>query len=408
MAKKKIVIVKAVNKQAQVNPNKGNKQIKKKAKKAKRQSNSMASGGGQMFGPVSSINTAPVAIGNSIRGAATSVVRSRNGVIVRGRDMAFTPISTYTITTWCLTGGIPLTPAAFVDSNLRNYMQMYQKFRWKRFVAHYITSSATSSTGDIMFYYNKNRNSVFLNQTSTNLLQYVLTDEDTVIGPQWTNHSMQANLRSCWLSTDYGMSSVVNDFAEGELFLLSKTSTTDSPGYVIIDYEVEFAEQQLSPRLLSLPISRITWSQVNLAQTSAATTQGSTALQPAVSGTNISNGNSTLPSGYVVGDVYKIILDVTNSAAGSWTNLTVANLLTWGDAFGSNPVNTISDGMTLYAVLKTTTVFVLFPNSESAFTYCGNYATYNVTNGSSSTYNLQCWISYIGNIASTLNLVPNF
>jgi len=240
------------------------------------------------------------------------------------------------------------------------------------------------------------------------LLQYVLTDEDTVIGPQWTNHSMQANLRSCWLSTDYGMSSVVNDFAEGELFLLSKTSTTDSPGYVIIDYEVEFAEQQLSPRLLSLPISRITWSQVNLAQTSAATTQGSTALQPAVSGTNISNGNSTLPSGYVVGDVYKIILDVTNSAAGSWTNLTVANLLTWGDAFGSNPVNTISDGMTLYAVLKTTTVFVLFPNSESAFTYCGNYATYNVTNGSSSTYNLQCWISYIGNIASTLNLVPNF
>jgi hypothetical protein len=407
MAKKKVVLVQAVNKQAKNNANKNkNKNKKKKANKARKRQ--MASTRGAMFGPVTSINTAPVAIGNSIRGAAASVVRSKNGVIVRGRDMAFTPIGTGSVTTWTLVGGIPLTPAAFVDSNLRNYMQMYQKFRWTKFVAHYITSSATSSTGDIMFYYGKNRNSVFLNQTSNNLLQFVLTDEDTVIGPQWTNHSMAASLKSCWLSTDYGMSSVVDDFSEGELFLLSKTSTSDSPGYVILDYEVEFAEQQLAPRLLALPISRIIWNQLSIAQTSATTTQGSTALKPALSGNNLTGNASVMPTGATIGDIYKMIIDVTNSAAGSWTNVTTANLLTWGTDFVSNPVNTVSDGMTLYAVISATNTFVLFPNAESAYTYASTYATYNVTNGSSSTYNLQVWISFLGNIASTLNLTPNF
>ncbi len=156
------------------------------------------------FGPVSSITTAPVAIGNSVRGATKSIMKTTNGVRVRGRDFMFSPIGTGTIVTWTLCGGTPLTPAAFADSVIANYQRMYMKFRFHSVVVHYITSSPTSANGDVMFYYSKDRSSVFLNQTSNQLLPFVFTDQNTVLGPQWTNHSAKFLVSGGWKLTDYG------------------------------------------------------------------------------------------------------------------------------------------------------------------------------------------------------------
>jgi len=283
---------------------------------------------------------------------------------------------------------------------------MYQKCRWRRCVVHYITSSPTSSTGDVMFYHAKNRDSVFLNQTSNFLLPFVISDPDTVIGPQWTNHSAELEVQGTWKSTDYGMGSDVNDYADGEVFLLSKTTTTDSPGYVLFDYVIEFAEMQISPRLLNLPLPRAQYNNVNLGRTTLATTATTTLLALATTGNGLNGAASSFPSGQKEGDVYKVIFDVTNSTAGSWTNVTTANLIAINNgtvAAGDSAV-TVSDGFTCYGVVDSTTKMYLFPNAAAA--YAGSDAfLFNVT--ATVTFNVQVWVSLVGSLNS-LNLLPNF
>jgi len=354
------------------------------------------------FGPVSTVNSAPIAIGNSVRGSATKVLNTKNGVVVIGRDFAYTPIGTGSVTTWTLTGGTPLTPAAFSDSSLRQYMQMYGRFRWRKLIAHYITSSPTSANGDVMFYHRKNRDSVFLSQTSSQLLPFVMSDPSTVIGPQWTNHSTQLALQSNWKSTDYGMSSVVSDYAEGDLFMLSKTSTVDSPGYVIFDFEVEFKDMQISPRLLTLPLPRAQWFQTNLGIVAAAVT-ADTGVNLVPVANNISGSAAGLPTGCTPGDVYQIIIDLTNSISGSWVNGTPMNPLHIQNE--GNAINiTLIDGSTFYAVYTGSSKFNFYATSEDAFTGTGGLK-YGAA--STITANLQCWLSLVGTFSSS-NINPNF
>lgn len=348
------------------------------------------------FGPVSAIDTAPVAIGNSIRGSQSQIVQSKTGVVVRSRDFMFPATATGSIQTWTMCGGTPITPAVFSDSTLRNYMQMYQKYRWRRLTAHYITSSATTATGDIMFYHQKNRESVFLNQTSTQLLPFVLNDDDTVIGPQWTNHSVELHIQGTWKSTDYGMTSEVQAYADGDLFLLSKTSTTDSPGYVLFDYEVEFAELQITPRLLALPLPRAQWSQTNVAFTAYAAVADA-AIPFTIGGNGINGSQAVLPTGTTNGDIFKVIIDSTNSTISALSTMRVKEQ-------GGYVAVAIQDGTTVYAVYNGA-VFYLYPNAAAAYAYGGAVLSFNTT--TSLTANMQCWFSLIGSVG-TLNLNPNF
>lgn len=379
-------------------------QAKKAGKKMLRRARSMPPLAS--VGAISTIDTAPVAIGNSIKGAASQVVQVKNGVIVRSRDFMFPAIGSGSVTTWTLVGGSPLSPAVFTDSTLRNYMQMYQKFRWRRLIVHYITSSSTSSTGDVMFYHNKNRESVFLNQTSTQLLPFVLNDDDTVIGPQWTNHSAQLHVQGEWKSTDYGMTSELEQYADGDLFLLSKTSTTDSPGYVLFDYEVEFAELQISPRLLSLPLARAQWTNLSIATQTGAVSPGTTILFTAT-GTNIAGVSGAIPSGLANGDVYKVIIDVTNTS------------VTWAFSAGSINVNTfmrvptsnsgytpftVQDGTTLYCVYNGAN-FIFYANPEAAYVE-QNPIAFNAS-ATITTFGLMAWMSLIGTVNS-VNINPNY
>lgn len=357
--------------------------------------------GGVTMGPISSITTAPVAIGNSIRGSKTISIPTRNGVDAIGRDFMFTPIGSGSVTTWTMVGGSPLTPAAFSDSTLRQYMQMYQKFKWKRLVVHYITSSPTSSNGDVMFYYGKNRASVFLNQTSSQLLPFVMSDPNTVIGPQWTNHSAEVDITADWKTTDYGMTQDIEDDSTGELFLLSKTSTTDSPGYIVFDYEIEFKDMQITPRLLTLPIPRIQYSQVNIGLTAGVVTNLNTVFTVAT-GNNLSGSPSIAPTGAVAGDIYKLILDITNSNPAGWVNITASTGFKHSNnGFYNNMV--LVDGTTLYSAYANSQ-WQLYTTLANAIT--GTFPiVYGVT--ATVTFNMQVWISYVTSLDAT-NYNPNF
>lgn len=375
------------------------KAAKKKAKKAK----SKVMGGSGPWGPVSSITTAPVAIGNSVRGSSKQITKTAAGIRLRGRDFMFTPIGTIaSIVDWCSIGGTPLTPAAFTDSVIANYQRMYMKFRFHSFVVHYITSSPTSTAGDIMFYYAKDRSSVYLNQTSPQLLPFVFTDENTVMGPQWTNHSAAFNVSGNWKLTDYGMHDGVEEYADGEVFLLAKTVSTESPGYVLFDYDVEFAQESFQPRLLSFPIPRIQYFQTSIGRTATAVTTG-TIFNAVPVGNNLSGTTASVPAGIAQGDLFKVIFDVTNSVPSSWVGCTTGNLLQIRQYTYGNAV-TITDGFTCYAMVDTSNTFYLFQNAEAA--YSGASAIYFGVSATA-TFNIQVWMSYIGTTDDASNK-PNF
>jgi hypothetical protein len=352
---------------------------------------------------VTQITTAPVAIGNTIRGSESKVRGTRTGVVVNGRDFMFTAKKTASsIVEWCTVGGTPITPVAFGDTVLRQYLQMYQKYRWRSLTVHYITSSSTATTGDVLFYHGKNRSSVYLNQTSSFFMPYVISDPDTIFGVQWTNHSANLHLHGTWKSTDYGMTDDLDEFADGEVFLLSKTASTDSPGYVLFDYEIEFDELQISPRLFWLPLPRAQYNQFALKTDGSAKTQGQ--LATFINGTlDISGTSSSFPPNYTIGDIYKIIIDNSNSTYTTGTNI---NLLQ-NDLAGAVATLTLSDGFTCYALATSATTICLFPNSTSA--YASGTAGQAFAWGASLTFNVnvQVWASLIGT-QSNINLTPNY
>lgn len=353
--------------------------------------------------PPSTVTLAPVSIGNTIRGTQSRVVQTRDGCVIHGRDFMFTPIGTGTIETWTLAGGAPLTPCAFVDSTLRQYMQMYNKFRFKAIVAHYLTSSPTSSDGDIMFYYSKNRESVFLNQTSNNLLPFVISDPNTVLGPQWQNHSASFDVASDWKSTDYGMDPNCAQYAAGELFLLTKSTTTDSPGYVMFDYIIEFQEHSLIPRLLTLPLTKVLWNNV------AVTVGGPFVLNAGygmtTAGNNLQGTPSVIPPGTTGGDVFKVIFDRTNSTLVAGSSAFLTSNIT-GSPFNAANQIVLNDGTTFYAVYGSNNNWAPFANLVDA--YAGNTGQFLASaNLASATSTLQLWVSYVGSVVGITNQ-PNF
>ena len=358
-----------------------------------------------MSNPISLVSRAPVAIGNTIRGINTVERMTKMGKACLGRDFMFTPIAPGAVANWTMVGGCPLSPTAFADSLMRQYAQAYNKFRFLQFTAHFVTSSPTSTNGDVMFYYAKNRESPYINQTSINLLPFVMSDPNAVIGPQWQNLSATFDVDSEWKSLDYGIEASPKEYAAGELFLLCKTSNTESPGYVLFDYTIEFGEKSIQPRLLSLPISRQLYSQLGVATPSGATVINTPySLRP--SGTGISGAISSYPVGNQDGDIYKVIIDRTNSTLGTNSGFITSSL--YGhEVAGSVGSIVMSDGFTCYAVYNSATdSYFLYLNAASAYSGASNRIFW-ASNTGTVTITLQIWLSYVGSVNYALSNVSN-
>ncbi len=334
-----------------------------KASSSRAGGNKISAPNNPSFGPVSTINTAPVAIGNSMRGFEAQVIHTSEGCRVIGRDYAFTPFATGTVTGWILVGGMPLTPACMPSTALRNLCQMYNKFKFNTCLFHYITSSSTTTTGDVVFQYNKNPESSVPNWTSNSFLPYVLSDSLTVIGPQWTNHTITVKPTGPWASTDYGMTAEPRQYSQGDVFLYSKTSSTESPGYVIFDYDITFKELSVNPRAGLLPTIKAQWTPVAFGTFGNYTLNTSlvigTVTTSYVGGTTITA--PTLSSG----EVYKFVVDSTNS---TYSATTAANFFTYQATNGSTAATTmtLADGYTLYFSVTSTGTVYFYANIEQA------------------------------------------
>ncbi len=301
-------------------------------------------------GAVTSISTAPVSIGNSVRGSQPQTTTYQDGARVVGRDFAFQCLGTASaISNWELIGGMPITPCVMPSSVLRNFCQMYNKFKVNKVCIHYITSSPTSQSGDILFYYERDRFAPMVDYSNSSFLPYVLSDSNTVIGPQWSNHSMVIDPVKDWKTTLFGNQTDLNEDACGSIFMFSKTSGTNSPGYILIDYDITFREMSVNPRAGSLPIARGQMSTFGFGHNAVAVTAG-TAYPAGIRGTDISGINSQYPSGYRNGDIYKCTVCATSSLLlNTWTSVNLSNLFTYSSDIDTPVV--IDDGFTFYIAL---------------------------------------------------------
>lgn len=389
-ADKIVEMIKTRRNRKKATPIKGGKPPKQRQQQAvvveRQRPLSSASGNGVMM------SRAPVALGATISGSRTLVTKAGKGHMLRGREFLTSAYGTGNITTWTMCAGIPLTPVVFVDSMLQQYGKMYSYFRWKRLAVHYVTTSPTSSNGSVMIYYNKDRASTYLNQTSPNLLPFVLSDPHTTISPQWQNMTVVLETDSEWKRLDYGKSDDVGHFAAGEVFLLSKTSTTESPGYLLMTYEIELKDENLTPRLLLWPQPTISY--VPYLFNWPAVGGGSAVTFSSLAGTSQigTNTNRLLQSG-----VYKVILDVSNSTTSSVSPTPNFSLL-WSTTTPSVNVALI-DGTTIYGICNSSSI-TLYPNAEDAFAAVNpllwSNAQSNVTGAS-----IQIWTSLVGFIGTS-------
>ncbi len=355
-------------------------------------------GGGQSrpaaFGPVSQINTAPVSVGNSVRGSRPRVTQTTTGARVVGRDFAFSLGGTAsTVTGWEIIGAMPITPCVLPSSILRNYCQMFNKFKVNSITVHYITSSPTSQAGDVLFYYEKDALAPMCDYSSSSFLPFVLSDPNTIIGPQWTNHTALIKPTTEWKTTLYGNQTDINEDKAGALHFFSKTNAANSPGYLLIDYDISFRELSVNPRAGSLPVARGQASFICWNDTAVARTAGN-AFNPSgqTSGKTVANLTSALPTGAANGDIYKTVLQVTASQQvnAAWTNVTTSNLLRYTDDLAI----TVDDGFTCYSRYDGTS-FTLYPTLENAVT---GTAPLEVGVTATITYNLCATLYLVRNV----------
>lgn len=361
------------------------------------------------FQGVSEMSMAPVSIGNSLRSSRPTITQTANSVIVTGRDFVMVVGGVQTsYVGWCLTAGFPLTPACLNASALRGYFQSYERFRFRRAVVHFITSSPTSSSGDVMIMHHTNRGGPKVDHNSSNFMSYAMSTDSAVLGPQWVNHSVDIMpgkpLDMC--ETDIFNTEDLQHQSNGEVLVYTKNTTNggaaDPPGYILIDYVVEFHNRMLNSRIQSLPTALL--KNFNGSFNANGSPNLGDPVQFAVTGINTYSGVAgTAPPGATVGDIYQIVMDLTQPTLTGVVNpltsfaTTGASCTTATYAAPTRTVFPLSNGGTYYAIWDGVTM-LMYPNYISAL--AGNPVVWNIT-GPGQQLSCPCVYSLVGSKDST-------
>jgi len=253
-----------------------------------------------------------------------------------------------------------------------------------------------------MFYVNKDRIGPGLTTSSANFMPLVLSDHNTLIGPLWKNSTACFLPEPEWLPTDVALSEDLRHQAVGELIVYTRTSVTDSPGYVLIDYDITFRNMQVNPRSLYLPISRMKYTQILASVVGAAYTAGNLAFFTASGGTLMDGiTTSAPPTGVQVGDVFKCVFNIANSTI---TTATLSNIFAFQTVGAPNAAMSITDGFTCYVCYASGGKFLMSTNYMNGMADNANIV-WGLTNTFAAAF--PAYISYVGTF-SVLGLQANF
>lgn len=363
------------------------KQMKKKAIKSPQ----------KPFGPVATIDTAPVSIGNTVRGAEPIVVQTREGVRIKGRDFLITiPGVAAVDTSWQLVAACPLAPACMVASAIRSFANAYAQYTIHGMAFHFITAESTGNSGNILLYPVKDRAAPGLNTLSSNFLPLVLSDPHAVIGPLWNNCSAVYLPPLEWRPTDVFNCEDLRHQAAGELMVFTKSAALNAPGYVLVDYDISFRSLSINPKTATLPVARMKYTQVALAQPAALTAGGVSSFSMSGGALLDAVSVSSPPTGCVFGDVYKVVLSLSNNGlAGRPSNGVLAV-----NVPGGAQAVTITEGFTCYGLVSANgSDITLYPDYSTAMA-----SVFSATSGSTFVWaasftanlNIQAFVSLVG------------
>jgi hypothetical protein len=327
------------------------------------------------------------------------VVPIADGVNIRGRDFLISIDATDAgVTNWTMTAGCPIVPHALVSSVLKSYAGIYANCVIKGIAFHYITACATSVQGDMMFHVNKSRAAPGINFSSSNFMSVVLSDHNTVIGPLWKNHTAVYYPVLKAYSTDILNDEQLMSQGPGELFVFTKTASEQAPGYVLIDYDIDFVSMQVNVKALTFPVSRLKYTQMAITLTATAVTTSSD-FATQITGTKLDGTTASIPSTFTVGDIYKGIINIT---ASTLTNVNTSNLLQYNTYTGTTYVNvpvSVSDGFTMYGVYYTTNAMLWYPTYEEAASQSAS-VNYNYGVNATITINIPVYMSLVGSVGN--------
>jgi hypothetical protein len=248
-------------------------------------------------------------------------------------------------TNWQMSSLCPLHPAYFPGSTLSNVARGFTKYRWRSLTVHFVTRLPTSVTGEIILAYSANCLMPAEDGSSAGFLPRVMTRGNAILGPLWTSHSIRIPCDSKTRLVDAFSSVNFNENVMGEVQAYTLSSASDTAGYLIFDYDVEYMDVMYQPHSTIIPIVGGAGTAYTLT-TSSTTPTASNAVQ----------FSCAALATYTIGTVFRMIVDLDQSTLSTGT--TAANALSSNVAYASNTTTMTSttiqcplvDGFQMYIV----------------------------------------------------------
>jgi len=326
--------------------------------------------------PSMSIATPPVSIGTTVTSTQPTTMPTPDGVMLRHREFLCQVYETNN-SSFQLSAAAPLHPAYYPASAMGQFARAYQRYRFRRIAIHFVTRQPTSVTGEIALVYASQVTEPAENGASATFLPRVMTRGDALMGPLWQNHTLEIPCDSTFRLIDPLISPDVAEHIFGEVQAYTLSGVTDTAGYLLIDYDLEFKTTMFAPHSALFPVSTGPGASFVLADSSTTPTAGNAVALTNAAITGSANG--TVWKCYLNLDESTLATGTTAANAWNSTVTTPSTLSTYNN-------NTVSlglvDGLVFYLVVNGSTLYA-YTTLNGAIDGFGSGTIYYRTTGSS-------------------------
>jgi hypothetical protein len=312
---------------------------------------------------------APVSIGTIIRQQQPKLVRHKDGATLHGTDF-LDPVECQGVTDFCVGKSALMSPAYFVGTFLGNLARSFEKYRWNKLRVHYVPKVSTATSGQIVMTSSHSVSEPVLNPNSGTFLQRAMAQGNATMGPLWMENYIDIDCDGEWKLVDPATTSDPDDAIAEELQIFTQCEQAQQVGYLYAEYEVEFCNTIFQPHSSYIPIYTGPGVRAVLTDTAAINAVGDD--------WNVSDPTNALAIANINnGTIYRAVLDIAGSAAGTGT--TLANMSNVGLSTRLTTITTsmavsplpLVGGMTFYIVLIGTG-FAVYTSVEAAINGSGS------------------------------------
>lgn len=320
---------------------------KKNAKDAKAPPSGGAPGnlsvGFQMSRP-----TAPVTIGTMLRSGKPAVTRTASSARIRGSDFLAT-VEGQGVSTFGLGKSAMLSPAYFNSAILGNLARSFERYRFRTLRVHYVPKVSTAAAGQVILCSQRSVSEPGLQPESGTFLPRAMSQGNSVFSPLWVPTSIDIDCNGEWKLVDPATTTDPDDCIHEELQVYTQVATIGQVGYLIAEYDIEFKEPIYQPHSTSIPIFTGPGIRAVLVDAAAVNAPSD---DWTLSDPTSALGLSSVPNG----TVFRAVLDVQGSAAGTGANL---NNLVLTTTRYSSTTSVISTQSTNYPLIGGSTIFLV-------------------------------------------------